>query len=63
MDYIKKVKTLEEHINAHPADYQAVVALLKARSDMIERRLYMERIERVKKVAHYRRMLNEKPNV
>lgn len=63
MDYIEKVKTLEEHINVHPTDYQAVVALLKARSDMIDHKLYMERIERVKKVAHYRRMLNEKSNV
>lgn len=60
MDYVKKVNTLEEHVKMHPSDYQAVVALLKARSDLIEHGRYMKMIERKKKVAYYRRMLNEK---
>ena len=59
MDYVKKVETLEEHVKNHPRDYQSVLALLKARSDLIEHGLYLKMIEQKKQVAKYRRILNE----
>ena len=52
--YLPKVKKLEKHLEDHPSDYQAVIALLKARSDEIEHRLYEKRIERLKKVHDVR---------
>lgn len=60
MNKAEKVERLEEHVKTHPTDYQAVIGLLKARSDLIEHGLYLQMIERKKKVAYYRRKLNEK---
>lgn len=51
----QRVETLKEHIEEHPTDYQAVIGLLKANSDLIESRLHSRKIEKLKRVAHYRR--------
>lgn len=59
MDYEKKIQGLRRHLSEHPTDYQAVIGLLKANSDAIEHELYEARIERVQKVAEYRRKYNE----
>lgn len=59
MYYVNKVDKLESHVKEHPADYQAQIALLIARSDAIEHERYLKMIERKKQVAKYRRMLNE----
>ena len=60
MKYIEKVERLEEHLKEHPTDYQAVVALLKRRSDLIEHRAWLRMIERKKAVAEVRRQRREK---
>lgn len=60
MNKAEKVERLEKHVKTHPTDYQAVIGLLKARSDLIEHGLYLQMIERKKKVAYYRRKCNEK---
>lgn len=58
MDYAKKLEALDKHISEHPTDYQAVIARLKTRSDAIEHQLYLRKIERLKRVAEYRRVHN-----
>lgn len=60
MKYEERVVRLEEHLKTHPTDYQAVVAHLKARSDLIEHRMYLRMIERKKRVAEVRRRRNAK---
>lgn len=55
-----KIERLEEHIAQHPNDYQAVIGLLKARSDAIEHQLYQRKIARLKRVAEFRRKKDEK---
>lgn len=60
MKYEEKVVRLEEHLKDHPTDYQAVVAHLKAKSDMIEHRMYLKAIERKRRVAEIRRRRRER---
>lgn len=60
MDYEKKINGLQNHLRQNPKDYQAVIGLLKARSDAIEHEIHEAKIERLKKVAKYRREYNEK---
>lgn len=60
MDYNERLARLDRHLDEHPTDYQAVISRLKTRSDAIEHEQYMRKVERIRKVAHYRRMLNEK---
>lgn len=55
MDYTKRLNNLDKHIAKHPTDYQAVIARLKVRSDAIEHRMYLKKIERLKRVAEFRR--------
>lgn len=56
MDYKEKLKRLDEHIEKHPTDYQAVIARFKTRSDAIEHQMYLKKIARLKRVAEYRRV-------
>lgn len=62
MDIATKVVRLEEHLKEHPTDYQAVIALLKRRSDLIEHVAWLRMIERKKKIAEVRRQRKEKQN-
>ena len=55
MDYEEKLKKLDEHLKEHPKDYQASIARLKTYSDAVEHKRYLKRIERLKRVAEYRR--------
>lgn len=55
MDYIKKLEQIDRHLAEHPKDYQAVIAKMKTYSDAIEHEIYLKRVERMKKVAKYRR--------
>lgn len=59
MDYEERIDRLKEHIAEHPTDYQAVIGLLKARSDAIDHMIYESRIDKARKVAKYRREYNE----
>lgn len=59
MDYTQRLENLDAHIAEHPTDYQAVIARLKVRSDAIEHQMYLKRIERLKRVARYRREYGE----
>lgn len=63
MDYLEKIEKLDAHLAEHPKDYQAVIARLKTVSDGIAHQRRMTMIERKKKVAMYRRKLDEKSNV
>jgi len=60
MYYVEKITALEDHVKEHPKDYQAVIALMIARSDQYEYERKQKMIERKKNVAKYRRMLNER---
>lgn len=55
MDYFQKLEQIDAHLKKHPKDYQAKIAQLKTYSDAIEHQMYLKRIERLKKVAKYRR--------
>lgn len=55
-----KITKLQKHIKENPTDYQAVIALMQAKSDAIDRKMYEKRIDAIKKVAHYRRLRREK---
>ncbi len=55
MKHEERIERLKEHISEHPTDYQAVIGLLKANSDRIEHKLYMRKVEKLKRVAEYRR--------
>lgn len=63
MDYLERIEKLDAHLAEHPKDYQAVIARLKTVSDGIEHQRHMVMTERMKKVAEYRRRLDEKSNV
>lgn len=53
-----RLKRLEIHVKNHPTDYQSVIALLKLRSKNIERIRKQQQIQRLRKIAAYRRLLN-----
>ena len=55
MDYIKKLERIDKHLAENPKDYQSVIAKLKTYSDAVEHEIYLKRVERMKKVAKYRR--------
>lgn len=59
MDYEKRLRKLEEHLAEHPKDYQASIARVKTYSDAVEHQMYLRKIERLKRVAKFRRMENE----
>ena len=59
MDYADKLKRLDEHIESHPTDYQAVIARMKTKSDAIEHQMYLRKIKRLKRVAEYRRVYEQ----
>lgn len=60
MDYTERLQKLDKHIAEHPTDYQAVIARLKTRSDAIEHQMYLKKIERLKRVAEFRRRYEQK---
>lgn len=60
MDYIDKLKRLDDHIRRHPKDYQSVISRMKTFSDAVEHEMYLKRIERIKKVERYRKEYGEK---
>ena len=55
MDYTKKLERIDRHLAEHPKDYQASIARLKTFSDAVEHEMYLKKIERLKRVAEYRR--------
>lgn len=59
MKYVERVEKLEKHIADHPKDYQAVIAHLKAKSDLIEHGQHIKRIARQKRIAEVRRQRKE----
>lgn len=59
MDYKERLHKLDEHLREHPTDYQAVIARIKLNSDAIEHERKKKIDERLKKIAYYRRLLDE----
>ncbi len=58
MEYTERLEKLDRHLIEHPTDYQSVIARLKLRSDAIEHQMYLRKVERLKRVAKYRRESN-----
>lgn len=52
------IKKLQEHIEKHPSDYQAVISLFKANSEQIQYEIDKKKHEKRKKIAECRRLLN-----
>lgn len=59
MNYNERLENLDRHIKEHPKDYQASIARLKTYSDAVEHQMYLRKIERLKRVAEFRRKRNE----
>lgn len=55
MDYIEKLERLDNHIKRHPKDYQSVIARMKTYSDAVEHKIYLRRIERLRRISKHRR--------
>lgn len=55
MDYTDRLERLDKHIAEHPKDYQSVIARIKTYSDAVEHEMYLRRVERMQKLAEYRR--------
>ena len=56
MDYKKKLEKLDAHLLKHPKDYQTRIARLKTFSDAVEHQRHLIRVERLKRVAEYKRI-------
>ena len=59
MEIEERLYRLHSHIKEHPADYQAVIAEVKLRSDLIEHQAYLRTIDRLKRVAEIRKERKE----
>lgn len=55
MDYTDKLDRLDKHLMEHPKDYQAVIARMKTYSDAVEHEMHLKKVERLKRVAEYKR--------
>lgn len=55
----ERIARLQRHLAEHPHDYQAVIGLLKARSNAIDHEIHEEKVGKLQKVAHYRREYEE----
>ena len=59
MEIEEKLYQLHKHIENHPSDYQAVIAEVKMRSDLIEHQAYLRQVDRLKRVAEIRKERKE----
>lgn len=59
MDYIEKLKRMDEHLKRHPHDYQTVIAKMKLASDIYDHQLKRKRDERLKRLAEIKKELRE----
>lgn len=55
----ERARKLHQHIQENPADYTAVIAELKLRSDIIDKERHNRMNERLKEVARIRRKNEE----
>ena len=62
MDYLEKLQALDEHLAEHPKDYQASISRLKTYSDAVEHQMYLRKIERLKRVADFRKRGQDEDN-
>ena len=60
MDIEENIARVEDHLQRHPADYQSVISLLKLKSRAVEKKIKDRRIEKQKRIAECRRILDEK---
>ena len=60
MDIEENIARVEDHLKRHPADYQSVISLLKLKSRAVEKKIQTRRIEKQRKIAECRRILDEK---
>lgn len=56
MDYETKLERLDRHLSEHPKDYQAQIARLKTFSSAVEHKYYLKRIEKIKRIAEFKRI-------
>ena len=60
MEYEERLERLDEHLVKHPTDYQARIARMKTYSNAVEHKRYLKKIERLKRVAEFRRRYGSK---
>lgn len=53
VDYIKKLKQIDNHLAEHPKDYQSVIARMKTYSAAVDHEIHERRVARMKKVMKY----------
>lgn len=58
-DILSKIDRIDNHLISHPHDYQSVIARMKLYSKAIDYQQRQIANKRLKKVAEYRRRLNE----
>lgn len=56
----EKIRYLERKLEEQPHDYRAVIELMKARSDEIDRQMKVARNQRVAEIQKYKEALNGK---
>lgn len=55
-----KTERLEEHLKTHPRDYESVIALYKLKSDEAAKKLKEKNNARLKDIARWRKILEER---
>lgn len=59
MNYAEKLERMSRHLEAHPNDYQTVIARLKTASKAIDRQRRKNAVSRLKNLANIKRQLKE----
>lgn len=59
MDYKQKLERINEHVKRHPHDYQAVIAGLKAQSDVYEHEMRNRKVSRLQRLAEIRKRMED----
>lgn len=59
MDYIGKLKRMDEHLKVHPSDYQTVISRMKLASDIYDHQMERKKHERLKRLSEIKKRLRE----
>ena len=57
--YEERIKRMERHLSMHPTDYQAVIRMLKEKSNLIVARREKHRNLMRQRIAHFRKETRE----
>lgn len=59
MDYIKKLKRMDEHLKRHPHDYQTVISRMKVASDVYDHEMQKMTYRRLQRLSEIKKRLRE----